>query len=71
MEYTVKFKFDCINKRSLISRKSGEANITYDGIRKDLKKSKELILLIANDMANKTRQSIISVDVEEIVRNNK
>jgi hypothetical protein len=69
MNYLVKFNFNCINKKSLISGKSGEVEITSDASIEELKNSKELPNLIALDMANKTKQSIISVDITDISLN--
>jgi hypothetical protein len=37
MEYTVSFKFNCINKRSLVSGKSGEVDITTESKPEELK----------------------------------
>lgn len=69
MNYLVKFNFNCINNKSLISGKSGEVEITSDASIEELKNSKELPNLIALDMANKTKQSIISVDITDISLN--
>jgi len=69
MNYLIKFNFNCINKKSLISGKSGEVEITSDASIEELKNSKELPNLIALDMANKTKQSIISVDITDISLN--
>lgn len=71
MEYTIKFNFNCISKRSVISGKSGEVDITTDAKKEDLKTSQELIGLIALDMAKKTKQSIISVDIIEVLEKQK
>ncbi len=67
MEYTIKFNFNCLSKRSVISGKSGEVDITTDAKKEELKTSQELIGLIALDMAKKTKQSIISVDITDVI----
>lgn len=66
MEYTVSFDFNVINKKSMVSGKSGELNITADATPEQLKKSSELIRSISLDMEKKTRQSVISVDIKEV-----
>jgi hypothetical protein len=66
MEYTVKFNFNCINKRSMVSGKSGEVDITTEAKPEELKTSEELISLIATDMARKTKQSILSVEITDV-----
>lgn len=69
MEYTVKFDFSCMgNKGNKISLKSGEVDITSDATPSQLKKSNELITLIANDMAQKTKKNILNVEINEIVK---
>lgn len=65
-EYTVSFTFNCLNKRSMISRKGGEMDITTNAPVDELKKSDELLYLIAQDMAQKTKQTILSVDITDI-----
>ena len=66
MEYTVKFYFTCINKRSRVIGKSGEVDITTEAKPEELKTSEELIGLIATDMARKTKQSILSVEITDV-----
>lgn len=66
MEYRVSFDFNVINKKSIISGKSGEVDITADATPEQLKNNSELIGLIALDMEKKTRQSVISVDIKEV-----
>lgn len=66
MEYIVKFNFDCFNKRSMASKKSGECEITSTATPEQLKGMPELKNLIAVDMHRKTRQAILSVDITNI-----
>lgn len=66
MKYTVKFNFDCINKRSMISGKSGELDITTEAQPEELKTNEELIGLIASEMARKTKQLILSVEITDV-----
>ena len=66
MEYTVSFNFNCINKRSMISRKSGEVDITTDAQPEELKTNQDLADLIVDDMARKTKQVVLSVDITDI-----
>ena len=66
MDYKVQFNFNCVNKRSLVSGKSGEVNITSEATQDELKSSNELIGLIALEMEKKTKQSVISVDITKI-----
>ena len=66
MEYTIKFNFNCVNKYNKISNKNGEVNITTETSPELLKTSKELIDLIISDMARKTKQSILSVDITSV-----
>jgi hypothetical protein len=67
MEYTVLFDFNVINKKSMVSGKSGEVDITADATPEQLKNSSELIRLIALDIEKKTKQSVISVDIKEVL----
>lgn len=59
-----------MNKRSLISGKTGEiiADVPSDIIPdiESLNKDEGLIKLIANEMARKTKQAIISLDITDI-----
>ena len=47
----------------MVSGKSGEVDITTEAKPEELKTSEELIGLIATDMARKTKQSILSVEI--------
>lgn len=66
MEYIVSFHFNCLNKRNMISRKSGEVYVTSDASPEELQASDELCHLIAQDMGQKTKQTILSVDITDI-----
>lgn len=66
MEYIVTFNFNTINKNSKISKKNGEVEITTNASIEELKNSNELIQLISNDMKNKTKQTILSVEIIDI-----
>lgn len=66
MEYTVKFNFNCINKRSMVSRKSGEVDITTEAKTEELMTSQEVISLITTDVSRKTNQSILSVEITDV-----
>jgi len=65
MEYTVKFNFNTMEGNE-VTGMSGESDITSDDTPETLKESKELIGLIANDMAQETGMNILSVDIQEI-----
>lgn len=65
-EYTVSFIFDCINKRSMVSRKSGEVDITTDATPEELMSSDGLKAMIIQEMARKTKQVILSIDIQGI-----
>ena len=71
MEYIVKFNFSSFSKRGLVSFKKGEVDITTDELPEKLMKSNELIELITKDMSSKTKQSIISVDILEVLEKKK
>jgi hypothetical protein len=68
MNFLVKFTFNCINKRSLVSGKAGEIDITteVDVDPKTLQESEELRQVIIGDMTQKTRQTILSLDITEV-----
>ena len=66
MEYKIKFDFVCINKRGLISGKSGEAEVSSEENPEGFRNNEYLISQIARDMATKTRQSIISVEITDV-----
>ena len=66
MDYTIKFNFNCVNKRGLVSGKSGEVEITTACEPERLKNNEQLVQLITNDMARKTKQSIVSVDITDV-----
>ena len=65
-EYIVSFNFNCINKRNAVSGKSGQVEITAEGAPEDLRKSSELFALISSEMAQKTNQTILSIDITDI-----
>ena len=50
----------------MISGKSGEVDIITEVKPEELKTSKELIDLISTDMARKTKQSMISVEITDV-----
>lgn len=50
----------------MISRKSGEVYVTSDASPEELQASDELCHLIAQDMGQKTKQMILSVDITDI-----
>ena len=50
----------------MVSGKSGEVDITTEAKPEELKTSEELISLIATDMARKTKQSILSVEITDV-----
>lgn len=50
----------------MVSGKSGEVDITTDAKSEELKTSQWLISLIADEMARKTKQSIISVEITDV-----
>lgn len=50
----------------MVSGKSGEVDITTDARPEKLKTSEKLIGLIAADLARKTKQSILSVEITDI-----
>lgn len=66
MNYIVKFKFNCLNKNSSISGKSGEVDITTDSTPAQLMESSELIEIITAEMERKTKRAVLSVDITEI-----
>jgi hypothetical protein len=68
MDYIVKFDFNTVSKNGLVSGKSGEVDITTACEPERLRDNEELIQLIANDMAKKTKKSILSVTVTDVRR---
>lgn len=66
--YDVKFTFDCVSKRGMISRKKGQLNV-YSDIRdhEELKNNPELISLIAFEMNMKTKKVVMSVSDIEVI----
>ena len=70
MEYIVKFDFNCVKNAKAglaVTGMSGEVNITADCSEEELRSNPELIQLIADDMAIKTRKDILSVDITSII----
>lgn len=69
MEYTVEFGIDMISKRSLISRKNGEIDITTDATIEELgwednqKVIKDLIFI---DVQPKVKQKIFNVEILKV-----
>lgn len=71
IQYLVKFNFSIMNKKSMVSGKSGEVDITTDVNPEKLKSSDELIGLIADDMARKTKQTILFVEITDVISKSK
>lgn len=69
ISYTVKFNIDCISKKSMISRKSGEVNITTDAVPEDLMYSNDLMYLIAKEMSKKLNKNIFNVEIINVIKN--
>jgi len=67
MNYDVKFNFNTISKRGLISGKQGQINVDSSLDAELLKTNPELIKLIAWHMKDKTKKDILSVDIISIV----
>lgn len=67
MEYTVSFTFSCIDSKSMISTKNATADISAESTAEELKKNSQLIALLASDMAQKTKKSILSLEILEVV----
>lgn len=66
MEYFVEFNFNLVNKRGLISGKSGEISITSKAKLEDLKTNKSFINLIIAHVKQKTNQKVFSVEITNI-----
>lgn len=63
--YDVKFNFDCISKKGMISRMAGQININTTVPIDELKSSEYLKRLIVSEMEKKTKKSVFSVtDIE-------
>ena len=71
MEYTVSFNFNCINKKNAVSGKSGQVEINAESSPEELRNSSELFALISSEMAQKTKQSILSIEITDIVEKKK
>ncbi len=66
--YTVKFKFTCLNKKTgKISSKRGEVDIHTSETVENLKINKQLIKIIASEMKIKTKQEILLIEINEVV----
>lgn len=59
--YDVKFNFDCISKKGMISRMGGQININTIVPIDELKSSEDLKRLIVSEMEKKTKKSVFSV----------
>jgi len=66
--YTIKFKFNCVSKRGMVSGMLGEASIDSDATPTELYSDLNLLSLLGQDMAKKTKKQILSLDITDIAQ---
>ncbi len=64
IEYQIDFNFNCVNKKGLVSGKSGSVFVTAEKeITPETKDDTVLLSVIAQEMALKTKKQILSVEI--------
>ena len=66
MEYMISVTFDCINKKGLVSQKTGKTTVVTDKSIEYMMSDPDLLTALAEEMATVTKKGIISISINGI-----